>query len=150
MIPDIEIGRSDGITDRESALPFCLESDSIRKKVYVNPKTISTLSELRSRSNKRQAQDTALRELLAYEQKIKTPIALTTEGLDAFIAGLTAELPQADSTRFKAKTALADQTVLRIDAFQKNLLESQLKDLETSVQLQEAFQIMVDYLNLQK
>lgn len=150
VIPDIEIGRSDGITDRESALPFCLESDSIRKKVYVNPKTISTLSELRSRSNKRQAQDTALRELLAYEQKIKTPIALTTEGLDAFIAGLTAELPQADSTRFKAKTALADQTVLRIDAFQKNLLESQLKDLETSVQLQEAFQIMVDYLNLQK
>ncbi|MFM7854973.1 MAG: carboxy terminal-processing peptidase, partial [Flammeovirgaceae bacterium] len=138
----------------EKKLPRSLPTDSILKKTYYTPLPIPSLSDLRKKSNQRTSQNKFFQQFakpMAHQRyhiplEIKAFARYCVENSKGFeiIASLktTTSLFSVSQNRF-------NNILLRVDENRNNQDIEFAHELEQSPYLQEVFQILVDYIELE-
>jgi carboxyl-terminal processing protease len=148
VVPDIPIGLAADVSlYREKDLPLHLPTDSISKKIYTSARPALSSIELKNKSLARQTAEPAFQNLAKKQRQINRGFALTPEGFHQFFSELDDGVQEPIASRFKAQATAGDQLVLGVDNARRKVLEFQLDQLQKNIFLQEAFQILVDYIN---
>lgn len=160
VIPDIFLNDYYDIYEyKESSYAHALEADSVLKKVYYTPfekfpEALAINSKKRVEANSNfKLMKTLIDSILAtYEldeiislniQKYQQTEKLFDEFLDRLFS-----LDKFATTNFKATNNLYDLEIMKINAYRRELNEEYLKTIEEDVYIDEAYQVLKDYLNL--
>lgn len=132
-----------------------LGNDSIVKKVYYTPFVLPLISKLKKKSEERLAASPWFKKLSTYQQFYKKPVSLE---INAFMNHhqesrkklKELELDKIEKPLFKVLQNKFDGGLLGIDENRKQVNEQLLLEIERSAYIEEAFQIILDHLNLIK
>ncbi|MDJ1504928.1 carboxy terminal-processing peptidase [Xanthocytophaga agilis] len=148
---------------KEHTKPFAMPSDSVNKKIYYTPLKALPIEELSAKSKTRtmalpvfraiQKQNGVLRNRIA---KINRSIPLhpasyRTYVLETYIGWEEFEKTMEDAkASFTVENTGYDKEVLQIDAYTKEINEGLIENITQDIYIEEAYQIMKDWLALLK
>lgn len=143
VLPDI----TQSLGGREEDYPYALASDSVSKKAYYTLLPMKDIKPLVQKSHDRVQQSTAFKNTRQMQQDLLQPVPLDAAGFYRYLTKPDAG-QSADQALTVTNTAF-DNSLLAFDAFRKALHEKSVKEIRESFYIQEAYNIMLDYI-LQK
>jgi len=144
-VPDI----TDMFDLRESEYAYALPSDSIAKKLFYTSFQNLPANILREKSNARINQSSSFQKIDSLRKTLSAPIPVDLKGFSNYLSEI--ENSAFDHTTiFSARNTNFDNPLLNLDSFKKTMNDVLLSEIETSMYIQEAYQIMIDYLTLQE
>lgn len=141
---------TDSFSDRESDYYYALPSDSILKKAYYTPLPSIPVTSLSEKSKARISQSEAFKGLESLRTALSQPVPLNPEGFSKYIQQVTSYRPAVQGKVYTVTSTKFDNSLLTVDGFKKEQNEKQLKEIENSFYIQEAYFIMLDYITLSK
>jgi carboxyl-terminal processing protease len=145
MLPDI----TDMFELKESEYTYALPSDSITKKMYYTPFANLPVIILREKSQARVIQSAGFQRVMAVRKTLSNPIPVELKGYTSYLLEIK-DFARDSISVFKANNTNFDDPLFAVDAFKKKMNDTLLLDIEASIYIQEAYQIMIDYITLQK
>jgi carboxyl-terminal processing protease len=164
VAPDVSLPDSyDGLEYLEKFSPHVLPSDTVKRNSYYKPLPSLPVAELSSLSEKRTA---ANKDFLAIRTVIQKQTELNKTGnltvplkaesfekwvkqkeLEQTIINETEKLP---SKIFKIDNHQADKLELKTNSYSKEMNDIRIKNLQQDIYLEEAYQVLVDLIRIQK
>jgi carboxyl-terminal processing protease len=149
VIPDIVLPDvTQSLGDREEDYPNALPSDSVSKKTYYTPLAMKAFTPLAEKSMARIAQSPAFQGIQKFQQNFPKPIPLDIAGFYEYVKRPDTVWAENQQPLTVTNTAF-DDSLLALDAFRQALSEKSVQEIRQSIYIQEAYNIMVDYI-LQK
>lgn len=150
VIPDITLPDvTQSLGDREDDFAYALSSDSVTKKAYYTPLTMKALTPLAEKSMARVQQSQSFKSVDQMQLKLLTPVPLDAAGFSQYLTRSTPALTENSQPLTVTNTAF-DNSLLALDTFRKALHEKSVKEIRESFYIQEAYNIMLDYIDLKK
>jgi carboxyl-terminal processing protease len=150
VIPDITLPDvTQSLGDREADFAYALSSDSVTKKAYYTPLTMKALTPLAEKSMARVQQSQSFKSIDQMQRKLLTPVPLDAAGFKQYLTRSTPDLTENSQPLTVTNTAF-DNSLLALDTFRKALHEKSVKEIRESFYIQEAYNIMLDYIDLKK
>jgi carboxyl-terminal processing protease len=149
VVPDISFPDAFEIfMEHEKDLRNAFAPDSLNKKVYYTPLAALPITELKSRSEKRQA--SAFKEILVMAEQFKRPIPLHPGLYAAYLSQVKMPLDQVTANTYSVSVTGFDSNLLNVDNHLKIVNDEMLEEIRKSRYIEEAFYIILDYLSLTK
>jgi carboxyl-terminal processing protease len=150
VIPDVPLPDiTQHLGDRETDYPYALSSDSVTKKAYYAPAVMPALTSLLEKSKARVDASEAFSGVNKLQVSIQQPIPLDEVGFKNFFGKPRVSAHNGNSQLTVSNTTF-DASLLAMDAFRKALNEKSVKEIRESFYIQEAYEIMLDYISLKK
>ena len=134
-----------------------LPSDSVIKKVYYTPLTKPTVAPLKNRSEERIQNSAWFKQLRDFQNFYQAPQLLEINAYIQHHLASQAHVKQLDETKSASTKPLYrvmqnkfDGALLGLDENRNMASQELLKDIERSAYIEEAFQIILNYLSLTK
>lgn len=150
-MPDITVS----VPYRESYYRNSIKADSINKKTYYTPAPPLPIQKLKTVSEARQQNAQNLKLINNLAQHVVKPVPLTfadyiahKQKLDDYYAAHDAL--KTESIVYKTQPAAFDKSLLTMDTYRNENQKQFASQLEESVYINEAFQIMCDFISLKK
>lgn len=151
IIPDITLPDiTQYLGDREEDYAYALSSDSVTKKAYYTPASMPDLVGLKEKSKARVDASESFASIKKLEGSIQEPIPLDAVGFKNFFSKPKASSVNTGNSQLTITNTMFDESLLAMDAFRKSLNEKSVKEIRESFYIQEAYQIMLDYISLKK
>lgn len=146
VIPDITLPDvTQSIGHREDELVYALPSDSVSKKAYYTPLAMKTFTPLAEKSMARVQQSQAFKNVEKVQYQLLKPVPLDITGFNQYMT--RAKLPSTEKIQTLMVTNTTfDNSLLAVDAFRKALNEKSVTEIRESFYIQEAYNIMLDYI----
>lgn len=149
ITPDIELPDAyEVFFQRERNLRNSITPDSIVKKVYYSALPALPLAELKQRSMQRQAN--AFKEIVAVADLLTKPIPLEPVAYADYYTRLETDYKPTPSKIFTVSITGFDTNLHATDSYRKIVSEEVLDEISKSRYIEEAFQVIQDYLALTK
>jgi carboxyl-terminal processing protease len=149
ITPDIVLPDAyEGFFQRELNLRNSIAPDSIIKKVYYSALPALPLSELKQRSLQRQT--IAFKEIAAVADLLAKPIPLEPVAYAAYYARFETDYKPERSKIYNVSITGFDTNLHTADDYRKIVSEEVLEEISKSRYIEEAFQIIQDYMALTK
>lgn len=146
VIPDITLPDvTQSLGEREEDYEYALSSDSVTKKAYYTPLAMKTFTPLAEKSRQRVEQSTAFNGVQKLQGNLLKPIPLDPAGFYQYIKRPDNTVVQNEGTLTVTNTAF-DNSLYAVDVFRKILNEKSVKGIRQSFYIQEAYNIMLDYI----
>lgn len=147
VIPDIVLPDvTQSLGEREEDYVYALLSDSVSKKAYYTPLAMKTFTPLAEKSRLRVEQSAAFSRVRKLQNNLLKPIPLDQAGFYEYIRRPDNTDIQNEGTLTVTNTAF-DNSLYAVDAFRKALNEKSVKEIRQSFYIQEAYNIMLDYIS---
>lgn len=152
--PDIELPDvSQYLGYNEGKLRKALPNDSINKKTYYTPLQLPSIAELRKRSTQRISESKFFQQF----QKTELQQRYIPLHMDEFIKHMREDIDEFDISVEEATTAAPyvvthnqfNRGLLQIDQYRNEMNVEFIQELTQSPYLQEAYNILIDYLELE-
>jgi carboxyl-terminal processing protease len=131
-----------------------LPNDSVVKKVYYTPFVLSAMAPLKKQSEARMAGSSWFKHLQVYRKFYLAPISLEINAfikhhqiVKDFLKGLEANGGNAEKSLYKVMQNKFDSGLLGVDDNRQQISQQLVLEIERSVYIEEAFQIITDYLS---
>lgn len=154
--PDIELPDfSQFLSYREKNLARALSNDSIVKKTYYTRLAMPLVAELRSRSTQRIKPSEFFQQFNKMETKMSAHVPLEMKAFIKYSLAISSDVLEkvAESESIKFPFTIAqnrfNESLLQVDQSRRDRNIEFMDELGNSAYLQEAFQILVDYLELE-
>jgi carboxyl-terminal processing protease len=146
IIPDITLPDvTQSLGDREDDFAYALSSDSVTKKAYYTPLAMKTFIPLAEKSMARVQQSQAFKNIEKMQFQFLKPSPLDVAGFSQYLSRPKAE-PTENSQQLTVTNTVFDNSLLAVDVFRKALNEKSIKEIRDSFYIQEAYNIMLDYI----
>ena len=150
VIPDITLPDvTQSLGDREEDFPYALSSDSVTKKAYYTPLTMKAFTPIAEKSMARVQQSSAFKHVEKMQFQLLKPIPLDGVGFSQYL-NRPKFLPTENSQMLTVTNTVFDNSLLALDTFRKALNEKSVKEIRESYYIQEAYNIMLEYIDLKK
>jgi carboxyl-terminal processing protease len=143
-----------GLAERNYRNAF--PSDSINKKVYYTPSIAPPLAELKKRSTIRVTGSKWFNEIQSVRSSFVSKIPLEPNLFRDYMLKSAHALQNLDEQRnlenkeFTVAQTQFDQSLLQIDGYRKEVSDALLVEIKQSPYIEEAYKIIMDYINLVK
>lgn len=144
LLPDV----TQSLGDREENYTYALPSDSVTKKAYYTPLAMKTFTPLAEKSMKRVEQSPAFLGVKKLQANLLQPVPLDPAGFIQYISRPD-RVENEDHGTFTVTNPGFDNPLFAVDGFSKALHEKSVKEIGESFYIQEAYNILIDYI-LQK
>lgn len=150
VIPHIDLpDMTDVFEFKESEYIYALPSDSITKKTYYTPFPSFPVTTLREKSKSRIAESLSFQNIQTLRKALFNPIPIDHMGFKNYM--LQFDEPSFDAPSiFTAHNTNYDNPLLMVDSFKRAQNETFLLKLQESIYIQEAYNVMIDYIAIQK
>jgi len=148
VVPDIglpDVAQSLGY--QEDDLPYALSSDSVTKKAYYTPLVAKPLATIVQNSSVRVQQSKAFQHVTTLQHRLLRSVPLDAAGFSEYLNWPEAEFNESFQSLIVTNTAF-DNSLLAMDAFRRVENEKSVQEIRKSFYIQEAYHIMLDYINL--
>lgn len=146
VIPDITLPDvTQSLGDREEDFLYALSSDSVTKKAYYTPLAMKALTPMAAKSMARTQQLQAFKTVESLQLQLLKPIPLDVVGFSQYLNRPKAE-PVENLQPLTVTNTLFDNSLLALDTFRKVLNEKSVQEIRQSLYIQEAYNIMIDYI----
>jgi carboxyl-terminal processing protease len=150
VIPDILLPDITDIYDlRESQYPYALPSDSISKKLIYTPLISLPVKSLKEKSTFRISQSEHFKRVEFARTTLLSPVPLDIISYENYLDQLK-DFNKSEAASFSVHNTNFDSALYAVDAFKKKMNDTLLSEIESSIYIQEAYQIMNDFITLQK
>ncbi|MBL7839152.1 MAG: hypothetical protein JNJ75_03330 [Cyclobacteriaceae bacterium] len=147
VIPDIILPDvTQSLGEREEDYEYALSSDSVSKKAYYTPLAMKMFTPLAEKSRQRVEQSAAFNGVQKLQANLLKPIPLDPAGFYQYIKRPDTAVVQNEETLTVTNTAF-DNSLFAVDAFRNVLNEKSVKEIRQSFYIQEAYNIMLDYIS---
>lgn len=146
VIPDITLPDvTQSLGEREEDYEYALSSDSVTKKAYYTPLAMKMFTPLAEKSMQRVEQSVAFNGVQKLQANLLKPIPLDPAGFYQYIKRPDNTVVQNEGTLTVTNTAF-DNSLYAVDVFRKILNEKSVRGIRQSFYIQEAYNIMLDYI----
>ncbi len=147
VIPDIILPDvTQSLGDREEDFTYALPSDSVTKKAYYTPLTLKLSKSLIEKSFARVQQSQSFKNIDKLQTQLLNPIPLDAAGFSQYLSRPKV-IPAENFQPLTVTNTVFDNSLLALDAFRKALNEKSITEIRESFYIQEAYTIMLDYIN---
>ena len=147
VIPDIILPDvTQSLGEREEDYEYALSSDSVSKKAYYTPLAMKAFTPLAEKSRQRVEQSPVFNGVQKLQANLLKPVPLNPAGFYQYIKRPDNAIVQNEETLTVTNTAF-DNSLFAVDAFRKVLNEKSVKEIRQSFYIQEAYNIMLDYIS---
>jgi carboxyl-terminal processing protease len=150
VIPDIilpDITQSRG--EREADFAYALSSDSVTKKAYYTPMAMKTFTPLAEKSMDRIQQSKFFKNVEKMQFQPLKSIPLDEIGFSQYLSKPKGK-PTENFQPLIVTNTVFDNSLLAVDTFWKALNEKSVKEIQESFYIQEAYNILLDYISQKK
>ena len=156
VVPDI----FDGLDYRESAAFHSLPADQVKKNSYYQPLPALPIADLKTKSDARTRDNAAFAEVkkfadLLQQDRKSQPTSISLKWTDYVQASKKMPAPNMDmekiehpSSIYAAENISVEKDRLKNDAYLRDINAEWLKRVMNDIYIQEAFNVMNDYINL--
>ncbi len=163
VIPDVHIpDLYESLNYRETRYKYVLNADSIYKKTYYTPLLGPPKGDLQELSTLRLRNSNYFKNVVAISDSVKTifnseyKIPLDMEGFKKghqkgdYRWSSWEEMMKHSTDVFKVLNDPYTRDLIKIDEYNREINEFQIKNIENDIYIDETFKIMLDYINLEK
>lgn len=151
VTPDISLPDITQFLDRREAnYPTALPGDSIPKKAYYTPAPQPAFTTLAEKSKQRVQQSAQFKNIELWQHQLIKPIPLDVAGFTTYASGFALNKKSDPLALLTIHNTSFDNSLLAFDPFRKTLNEKSIQQLRESFYIQEAYNIMLDYISLTK